>query len=964
MDKALNTAKKIGSIRLKRNLFDVIQTYVTSKVEGTNEEFIAELLSKIQEESKSSNMDEKSHLVQQAIFVNILGYDTTWADFMVLDVMSSDNYSSKRICYTAASQMWNSNSDVVLMATNRIHKDLTSTSSLVTSVVLTSISQFLSQSLAQHVANDIISLMSSSRANIRQKAISTFYYLCLQYPETLKSGFPVLKTRLDDSDSSVVFSTLSVLSELVQHNANLLLPLIPKLHKMLETTNSNWITLKLIFILRHLCPIEPRLSKKLIPPFTNLLETTSSVTVLFEAVRTIIEVPIINTVLLTYSTQRMQSFLEHQDPNLRFLCLSLFLKLMEIQPKLVAQHKEIITQCLDSNDEATRLLALDLLMALANEKTLDGIVSKMFDHFKEAISSQFKDTIITKVIQICSKDDYSLISDFDWYINVLGDFMEEGGFTCYDIISNQFLDLALRVPSTRPTLVTLMSHIIEMKSFRDATKLLLSSLYIISEYSENSNPLPSILRSSILFCDERVQVSCLSTAFKLYIKSQSSEEFELAESIIKENIKEFQTGIFAEVQDISVMLLQLIELLKSIEDQKDIEDLRTKLLEEYDEEKFPPLEIPDELNLPDTLFKGSDDEDFEEPEEIKSSKIDNLLEEATKESKKDKSSHHRKQTKKVDRSQVVIKSSKKSILPSNNNNNNQNKLDPLSKAFANIEIKEQSEPIPKPQPYSQSNISNKIENDKKPVLRKKQKRNNELIDEPIKKSNEPPVTSPLPNSRLQELFSNSIIKINATEFHCKNNQLTIDLEINNISNIEIPSISIELLNNDNIKSISLNPITKPILSKQKFAHQIILEFKNIIKPERIPLRFIPTSTISDVIETQIKIYPSFFLIPGEISTLNDSKESSNISFEFEFSYKCKPKELLQNLVNILRGPIIPQTEKTSKLIYSLNSNGFISLCLLSIENDEKANIILNSNNKEFADLLMKELKLKLKFLFK
>jgi hypothetical protein len=60
-------------------------------------------------------------------------------------------------------------------------------------------------------------------------------------------------------------------------------------------------------------------------------------------VRAIIEIPITNTVLLTFAAQRMQTFLEHQDANLRFLGLLLFIKLMEIQPKLVAQHRELIT---------------------------------------------------------------------------------------------------------------------------------------------------------------------------------------------------------------------------------------------------------------------------------------------------------------------------------------------------------------------------------------------------------------------------------------------------------------------------------------------------------------------------------------------------------------------------------------------------------------------------------------------
>jgi len=960
MDKAIKMTKKLTAGKVRRSLYDLISDYVSSQIEGKQESFIAEVLSQMQEEMKTVTIEDKSLLVQQVIFLNILGYDTTWADFMVLDVMSLDNYSSKRICYTSASQMWNSSSDVVLMSTNRVHKDLTSTNPLTTSVVLTSVPHYLSEPLAQHVANDIISLMSSSKGIVKQKAITAFYQLCLKYPEALKAGFPVLKTRLEDSDQSVVFAVLSVLSEFVIHNEQMMVPLIPKLHKMLEASNSNWIVLKIIFILRRLCTAEPRLPKKLITPFTTLLETTSSITVLFECVRTIIEVPITNTVLLTYATQRMQNFIEHADPNLRYLCLSLFLKLMEIQPKMVAQHKEIISQCLDSNDEATRILALDLLMALANPKTIDGIVSKMFDHFKDAITPQFKDMIVTRVIEICSKNDYALVSDFDWYINVLGDFVEEGGFTCIEMVSNQFMDLATRVPSTRNSLVSLMCKILEMKNYRDATKLLLCSLYIISEYSENSDALPTILRHSIMFCDERVQVSCLSTAFKLYIRSDNDTALFNAEAMIKEHIGRFETGNYAEVQDIALMTTELMEMLRSIKDTEDFEMFKNRLIEEYDEDSLPELSIPDELKLSDTLFKDSDEE-FED-EEKDQNQVEKLVEGTTKEiseGKSQKHRSHRKQVQKVDRSQVVIKSSKKSVV---NVVQNSTKADPLSQAFASLDLTENNTPvIPRPQPYSSSQQStiNTPSSEMKAVLRKKAKRPGET-EKDAPKSSEPPVNGPLPKSRMQVIAETPAINVFVNEFLCDNEnkkQLSIDLEVRNNTEIEIPSCAIELIPTEGISSISIDPIVKPISSKHSIAHTISVEISNPAKPQVIKMRFIPVSNVADVIEASIKIFPSFFLLPGEISSLQEAESSCIFQDEISLKMKTKPRDVLQRLVDVMRGPIIPTSEKTSKKLYSRATTGAMFICFLSVQ-EEKATIQIRCNDKSSLDLMIKELKIK------
>jgi hypothetical protein len=500
-----------------RNLYELIRTYLDHAAHGQQDEYMNGIIQEIQEELLVCTREEKALLVQQLIFVNIVGYDTSWANFTVLEVMAMDDYSAKRIAYTAASQLWNSSTDVVLMAIARVQKDLTTVQTLLTSCVLTSIPPYLTAALASAISPNVIALMTSTRPYVRQKAIMTFYHICLQHPESLKNGFVTLRGRLEDDDSSVAFSALSVIAELATHNPQNFVPLIPKLHKMLESAHSNWVILRIIAILRLLCAAEPRLPKKLVTPFASILETTGSITVLFECVRAIIEIPITNSVLLSSAAQRMQAFLEHQDVNLRFLCLSLFIKLMQIQPRLVAQHRELITQCLDSNDEPTRLMAVDLLAALANAKTIDGIVGKMFEHFKSSRSTPFKNQLLTRVVEMCSRSDYALVQDFDWYVTVLMDFVNEGGITCLALVGDQFLDLALRVPATRPRLIAELAPIFEDAKYKSETRLLLAVSHIIGDYADDASAFDEVLQPNIVDLDERVQASCVSTAFKLFL---------------------------------------------------------------------------------------------------------------------------------------------------------------------------------------------------------------------------------------------------------------------------------------------------------------------------------------------------------------------------------------------------------------------------------------------------------------
>jgi hypothetical protein len=521
-----------------RSLSDIIRIYLALQKDSNPSDYVIAVFQDCQRLASSNRVEDNVSIVQQLIFFDLLGFDTSWANFMVVEVMALEDFSSKRIAYTAAAQFWTSASDAALMATNRISRDLTSISAVLTSSVLSSIPTYLNPSLASTLAPTVVSLMSSTHSGIRQKAIITFYHICLHSPESIKTGIQILRARLDDPDNPVIFSALSVTAELYAHNPKNFVPMIPKLAKMLDSSPGNWSTVKLVTILRLLCLAEPRLPKKLVTPFTSIIETTSSATVLFEVVKSIIEIPISNTVLLTFASQRMATFLEHRDPNLKFLGLGLFMQLLRLQPKLVAQHRELITQCLDSNDDLTRLLALDLLASVATAKTVDGIVNKLLNHFRLSKSSAFKNQLLTKVVEICSKADYAVVQDFDWYLSVLFDFINEGGVTCFDLLADQFVDLAARVPATRSRLVSELSIFFANPEY--PTRLILVALHIIGDYGDKKQ-LNDVVGPTVVNLSERIQISCLSAAFKIFLRANGDDRSEVGQQF-SENVVRFATS--------------------------------------------------------------------------------------------------------------------------------------------------------------------------------------------------------------------------------------------------------------------------------------------------------------------------------------------------------------------------------------------------------------------------------------
>lgn len=704
-------------ISVTPRLIDTVRGYFVARRDGKAEKYYADRVDIIKAGLISDDVNEISESVREVIFFDLIGYDTSFSEFGILELMSHNDFSAKLVGYTASTQIWKADSPVVLMATNRIQRDLTSTSFHYADFALSSFSRYLSPSLAKNLAPEVIALMSSTKTFVRQKAIITFYHVCLKYPEALKVGFSILRSCLSDDNKSIVFTTLTVMNEICSHNASIFINLIPKFYKMITSVTSNWILLRLISLLKKIALSEPRLPKKLAGPFQTVIETTSSVSVVFECVRAMLEIPIPDNKLFTIAVQKIEQYLTHPEPNLRFLCMQIFVELIKVEPNLVAGHKDLISGSLDSPDEATKLLALDLLVALANEENIDSIVGKFFIQFKKSTSLQFRNLILTKTIKLCASENYNLITDFDWYINVLFDFVEEGEFTCYDILATQFLDLVRRVPSTRDHLVESCTTIFSKPNFRDATELLLASSHIVAEYSKNSLPIKNVLQPVIANCTERVQASCVDTAFRLYLRASDEEEFSAMETLFDLRLPLFCSSTFPEVYGRAFSVQKIINILRKDHQSYTFRNIQKSLATEEDAIMKEDLKKPEGFDDPIPLFE----EDKEEIEREKAAEVARITqEEMISDDEKIyglKKSRRRKQD--TTKEKVVILDAD-SLFAEKDKNSTTNKVNKfLESGLASVKIDDDEDDTPKqPQIEKKEEIPQKIEKEEEKPMPK------------------------------------------------------------------------------------------------------------------------------------------------------------------------------------------------------------------------------------------------------
>ncbi|XP_049564487.1 AP-3 complex subunit delta-1 isoform X4 [Orcinus orca] len=552
--------------------------------------YISQCIDEIKQELKQDNIAVKANAVCKLTYLQMLGYDISWAAFNIIEVMSASKFTFKRIGYLAASQCFHEGTDVIMLTTNQIRKDLSSPSQYDTGVALTGLSCFVTPDLARDLANDIMTLMSHTKPYIRKKAVLIMYKVFLKYPESLRPAFPRLKEKLEDPDPGVQSAAVNVICELARRNPKNYLSLAPLFFKLMTSSTNNWVLIKIIKLFGALTPLEPRLGKKLIEPLTNLIHSTSAMSLLYECVNTVIAVLISlssgmpnHSASIQLCVQKLRILIEDSDQNLKYLGLLAMSKILRTHPKSVQAHKDLVLQCLDDKDESIRLRALDLLYGMVSKKNLMEIVKKLMTHVDKAEGTTYRDELLTKIIDICSQSNYQHITNFEWYISILVELTRLEGTRHGHLIAAQMLDVAIRVKAIRRFAVSQMStlldsaHLVASSTQRSSIcEVLYAAAWICGEFSEHlqepQQTLEAMLRPKVTTLPGHIQAVYVQNVVKLYAailqqKEQAADAQAAQEvtQLLVERLPQFVQSADLEAQERASCILQLVKHVQKLQ---------------------------------------------------------------------------------------------------------------------------------------------------------------------------------------------------------------------------------------------------------------------------------------------------------------------------------------------------------------------------------------------------------------
>jgi len=231
---ALNKLKGNLERILDKNLADLVRGIRNNKENEVK--YIAQAIEEIKQELKQENIVVKANAISKLTYLQMIGYDISWAGFNIIEVMSSNKFTFKRIGYLAGSQCFHPETEVLMLTTNMIRKDLNSQNQYDAGVTLSGLACFINQDLARDLANDLMTLLSSTKPYIRKKAVLLMYKVFLAFPDALRPAFPRLKEKLEDPDPGVQSAAVNVVCELARKNPKNYLSLAPIFFKLMTSS--------------------------------------------------------------------------------------------------------------------------------------------------------------------------------------------------------------------------------------------------------------------------------------------------------------------------------------------------------------------------------------------------------------------------------------------------------------------------------------------------------------------------------------------------------------------------------------------------------------------------------------------------------------------------------------------------------------------------------------------------------
>ena len=777
--------------------------------------------------SKDPNAPFKARNLCKAIYMQMMGYQTSFMQMSCINLLASPDFTEKRIAYSALSLVIDSTSQVLLLATSTIKKDLQNKDNPdIQALALNAVGDVCTPDMCREISMEVANLISSAEdPNVKKKAACAAVVIIKNCPETIDSFVDKIPTLLEDRTHSVCLSGIYLVLEMISQNPSIV-EKIKKYHSMFVKYEKSLLSVsyspefdvngitdpflqaKILEILQYTAKDD----KELIDELADLFVSVQSITESSKQTGYALQYEIIKDInnlnassgMKNLSNNILGKFLSSNDYNLKYIALNTLKDVARKDLASVQKHRSVILEFLKDSDISLQKRALDLIYLIINKNNLKNITKecliflpKAEDEIKYELTKKLQDSIVK----------YSI--SYKWEIDSLIKMVINSKGKLYEDVLSQIIVAILEVKDLYIYSAHKAFLALKMKKNENNPPLAKLCIYIIGElaiYLINNTTLNcknetlSVTENDILnlfkevgnkhnnLGNETVIEYLLNALVKLFIK------FKDKKSEIESMIKHYKRSYFSEVQSRALEYLQFNKSNKDKMKEKMVEAVpvpqrkkenwereqkeKRKLVDDKDEDNYEPEDDLICVRLTEGVIKNIQINEME-IKENNNTGLDFLGE---KEDENDNNMNNNKQTGNLDLldlNNIFSAASGNNPADINSNNNNQNNnqaLNPFD--ILNMQLNQNNQ-------NNNQQSNNDINNILNMVIGNNNTNNNNIPDNNIE--NKKPTTE---INIMKECFKNDDITMYYNITKKESNNIDGSLYATNNKNIEIIGVKI------------------------------------------------------------------------------------------------------------------------------------------------------------------------------
>lgn len=468
----------------------------------------------------------RPRIVSKLVFLSTIGENVAYGQMEVLTLMSHDLFSYKRIGYMAASVMLDESSEISVLITHTILKDLQNTSDFrIQCLALGLIANIGSAEMCQSVSAEVQKIISQSSASsqissysstsskasvngnpaLMKRAAMAAVRIIEKIPDLAENFKQSTQKLLKHGSHGVVIAGVNLMAHIIQADPSFIKswqrysPAFTKILKQIAQSkpsreftftvfNDPFLQNRLMRILTLLNRPSDELDDvlEMITTGSDFRRNTGR-SLLFQAVETIVAVAKKSS-LRGLAFSQVGRLFQFKEANVLYSALSCFSRVLYQGNEIIGRtsgdnialqrYKTQVVRCLNHRDPSIRRRALDVVSALVDEKNVDTLIPEVLDYVRLS-DSMFRVELVAKIFTAIQR----FAPTVQWNFNIVHRILiENGNYVGSDIVTS-FIRLISNHPELQAHAVALFSGSIAEEP--ENQTLVQVASYIIGEYMIN-----------------------------------------------------------------------------------------------------------------------------------------------------------------------------------------------------------------------------------------------------------------------------------------------------------------------------------------------------------------------------------------------------------------------------------------------------------------------------------------------